>query len=289
MKRILILCLTLLFIACANAFAEEIVLNKLSGDHADFAFAEDAQLLEVYFPRIFGVDSALVRYGEHTMLIDCPGTQWKATRTLLDKLGITELTYALNSHPDVDHIGGFHHVLKDTPAGEFLLGFPEDHELGDKVRFKVYDALHAQGIPLRRVQNGDTIAFGDVSITVYQRTEEELPSVNDRSVMLMIQYGERRIFFTGDIEGPTQDLLCEDPANLDLKADILKFPHHGYTAMREAFLARVSPELVISTSGKTDIAGLKQLDQKDIPYFITANRILRLATDGKVWTVESVQ
>ena len=162
MKRILILCLMLLFIACAGAGAEEIILNKTRGDHADFAFAPDAQLLEVYFPQIFGCDAALVRYGEYTMLIDCAGNQWKQTRTLLNKLGITELTYALNSHPDADHIGGFNHVLKDIPAGEFLMGFPEDHDSGDEVRFRVYEDLHAQGIPLRRVHNGDTIEFGSV-------------------------------------------------------------------------------------------------------------------------------
>ncbi|MBR4039368.1 MAG: MBL fold metallo-hydrolase [Clostridia bacterium] len=288
MKRILILCLALLLVTSAYAFADEIIINKLGGDHTDFAFAPDAQVLEVYFPKIFGVDAALVRYGEFTLLIDCGGSQWKSTRALLEKLNVTELTYALNTHPDADHIGGFNHVLKDIPAGEFLLGFPEDHERGHEVRFKVYEALHEQGIPFRRVYNGDTIEFGDVSISVYQRTDADLPSVNDSSVMLMIQYGERRILFTGDIEYAGQTVLCEDPACPDLKADILKFPHHGYAPMHDQFLSRISPELVISTCGKTDTSGLKQLEDKKIPYYITANRIIRLATDGKVWTLESV-
>ena len=148
MKRILALCLVLLAFFCAGACAEEIILNKTRGDHADFAFAEDAKLLEVYFPQIFGCDAALVRYGDKTMLIDCAGNQWKSTKAMLDKLNITELTYALNTHPDADHIGGFNHVLKEIPAGEFLMGFAEDHDSGDAVRFKVYDALHAQGIPM---------------------------------------------------------------------------------------------------------------------------------------------
>ncbi|MBQ7887419.1 MAG: MBL fold metallo-hydrolase [Clostridia bacterium] len=289
MKRILSVCLLLLLLACAGAAAEEIILNKTRGDHADFAFSQDAQLLEVYFPQIFGCDAALVRYGDYSLLIDCAGNQWKQTKALLDKLGVTALTYALNSHPDADHIGGFNHVLKDIPAGEFLLGFPEDHDSGDEVRFKVYEDLHAMGIPLRRVQHGDTIEFGDVQITVYQRTDEHLPRVNNKSVMLMIQYGERRIFFTGDIQSHAQKILGENAEGLNLDCDILKFPHHGYDRMQESFLAQAAPELVICTCGDSKTEGIKQLKEHKIPYLMTANQLLRLATDGKVWTVERVK
>lgn len=288
MKKLLALCLLLLFIPCLGASAEEIILNKTRGDHADFAFAEDAKLLEVFFPQVFGCDSAFVRYGEHTMLIDCAGNQWKTVKQTLDKLGVTELSYALNSHPDADHIGGFNHVLKNIPAKEFLLGFPEGHDSGDEVRFQVYEDLHALNIPFRRVKQGDTIDFGDVQITVYQRTEEHLPRVNNKSVMLMIQYGERRIFFTGDIQAAAQDIIGANQEGFDLDCDILKFPHHGYDRMQNEFLAVTKPELVISTCGDNKTEGIKQLKEKKIPYQITANQTLRLATDGNVWTVEKI-
>ena len=287
MKHIVISLLSLLLLfSCA--YGEEIILNKTRGDHADFSFAEDAQLLEIYFPRVFGCDSALVRYGEYSMLIDCAGNQWKTVKQTLDQLGVTELTYAVNSHPDADHIGGFNRVLKDIPAKEFLLGFPEDHDSGDEVRFQVYEDLHAMGIPLRRVHHGDTIEFGDVSITVYQRTDEHLPRVNNKSVMLMIEYGERRIFFTGDIQAAAQTILGENTEGLDLDCDILKYPHHGYDRMQESFLNQVSPELVICTCGDSKTKGIMQLKEHQIPYQLTANQTLRLATDGKVWTMEKI-
>ncbi|MBR5302198.1 MAG: MBL fold metallo-hydrolase [Clostridia bacterium] len=287
MKKFLALCLLLLLIPCLGA-AEEIILNKTRGDHADFAFAEDAKLLEIFFPQVFGCDAALVRYGEQTMLIDCAGNKWKTVKQTLDKLGVTELTYALNSHPDADHIGGFNRVLKDIPAGEFLLGFPEDHDSGDEVRFQVYEDLHAMGIPFRRVHHGDTIEFGDVSMTVYQRTDDHLPRVNNKSVMLMIQYGERRIFFTGDVQAAAQELLGTNEEGLDLDCDILKFPHHGYDRMQNEFLDVTKPELVICTCGDAKTEGIKQLKERKISYQMTANQTLRLATDGKVWTVEKI-
>jgi len=288
MKRIWFLCLALLWLFCSGACAEEMILNKTRGEHADFAFSEDAKLLEVYFPPVFGCDAALIRCGGMSMLIDCAGNQWKSTKAMLDKLGITELTYALNTHPDADHIGGFNHVLKEIPAGEFLMGFAEDHDSGDEVRFRVYEDLHTQGIPMRRVGNGDTIEFGDVSITVYQRLEEHLPRVNSKSLTLMIRYGERSIYFTGDVLAPGQELLAEHNG-ADINADILKYPHHGLEPMRDVFLSAVSPDLVIATSGKNDVNGVQDLKRRGIPCLITANRTLALKTDGKIWTVETIK
>ena len=289
MKRILELCLMLLLAACAACAEEPIIIDMTRGENADFAFAQDAQLLEVFFPQVYGCDAALVRCGEYTILIDCGGTQWKEVKALLDDLNVTSLTYALNSHPDADHIGGFNHVLRDIPAGEFLLGFPEDYPSGDDVRFKVYDALHEMGIPLRQVHSGDTIAFGDARITVYQRTDEQLPRVNNKSVLLMIEYGERRIFFAGDIQAAAQTLLAGDAAHLDLKTDILKYPHHGYEPLQEDFLDMLSPSLAICTCGQSKTDGLTQMKENGISTLLTGNQQLRLATDGSVWTVERIR
>lgn len=288
MKKLLALCLLAMLFPCF-ALGEGAVINKVRGDQPDFSFPEGAQLLEIFFPPVYGCDAAVVRFGDHTMLIDCAGNQWKTVRKALDQLGVTELDYAVNSHPDADHIGGFDHVLAEVPAGEFLLGFPEDHDSGDPVRFEVYEALHALSIPFRRVQDGDTLDFGGVQITVHQRTNEHLPRVNNKSVMLMIQYGERRILFTGDIQKDTQLLLAAEAETLDLRADILKHPHHGYEPMQDGFLEMVSPELVVCTLGDKNTDGVKALKNKGISSLLTASGMLRLATDGNVWVVERIK
>ncbi len=290
MKKIItaLLLILALLAGSVNALSEEIIINKISNPGNSFEFEEGTPLLEVYFPAVYGVDAAYVRYGEYSMLIDCAGNQWRTFNTMLEKLGVTEVTYALNSHPDADHIGGFNQVLKTIACGEFLLGFPEDFPEGDDVRFRVYEDLHAMGIPFRRVSSGETIEFGDVQMTVLQRFDEDLIRVNARSVMLMIQLGERRIYFTGDIQAPTQRLLAADDT-LDLHADILKYPHHGYGNMQENFLKKVAPELVIITSGSDDANGKDILRRYGIPFHYTASGTLRLATDGNVWTVERIK
>ena len=40
-------------------------------EHADFAFAPDAKLLEIYFPQVLSADAAYLRFGGETMMIDC--------------------------------------------------------------------------------------------------------------------------------------------------------------------------------------------------------------------------
>jgi len=285
-KWTMLLLSLLLLIPCLCAAQEGVIIDKTRGEAADFSFADDAQLLEVYFPRVYGCDAALVRFGEHTMLIDSAGMQWEEVQSLLKRLGVKELTYAVNSHPDADHIGGLNSIAKRYPIGEFLLGFPEDYDAGDEVRFFVYSELHKLNVPFRRVQEGDTIDFGGVSITVHQRTDETLPRVNNKSVTLMIRYGERSIYFTGDIQGPAQDLLAG--SGLDLKTDILKFPHHGYKPMQEEFLAATHPALVVATSGQVNEEGIVQLREKGIPTMMTANQMLKLTTDGSVWVVEKL-
>ena len=286
MKKLLALLLVLVMLLPAAALGEGVIINKINGLNSDFSFPEDAKLLEVYFPKINGVDAALIRYGDYSMLIDCAGNEWTAVQQLLKKLNVTEVTYALNSHPDADHLGGFNHVLKDVPAGEFLMGFPENYDEGDTIRFKIYDDLHALNIPFHQVGDGDEIEFGDVSAKVYQRTDASLTRVNNKSVMVMFQLGERRIFFTGDIQRDTQLLLIEEQDQLDLKADVLKFPHHGYNNMQAGFLKMVSPELVIITSGRNTANGAQQLKDQKIQHLFCEQGIIRLATDGTVWTVE---
>ena len=288
MKKWLLLLLCVMLLPL-YALGEEVLIDKIKDKESDFAFAEGTPLLEVYFPKIAGCDAAYVRYGEYSMLIDCAGNSWRETEALLKKLGVEELDYAVNSHPDADHIGGFNHVLKNYPAKEFLLGFPEDYDEGDNVRFKVYEDLHKLNIPFRRVQDGDTLEFGDVKVSVLQRTDKSLKRVNNKSVMLMIEYGQRSIFFTGDIQRDTQNILIGEKDTLDIQADILKYPHHGYADMQAGFLEMVSPELVIVTSGRSTAEGINILKKEKVPYYFCENGIIRLATDGNVWTVERIK
>ena len=287
MKKCLIfLMMALLLFPLLPCSAEESVIhNKIRNPEDTYTFPEDAQLLEIYFPDIYDADAAFIRYGEYTMLLDCAGNLWQQVDSLLKSLNVQELTYAFLSHPHSDHMYGFQHVLAKVRPNEFLHTFPEKSLYNDVAAAKVYAALHELELPFRRLNNGDTIDFGDVQITVMQRSEPEL-SGNNASAMLKIELGDRSILFAADIQMDAQLLYVKD--NAPIKADILKHPHHGYNRVQRSFLNAVDPELVIVTSAYATANGVALLKETKTDYHYTNLGVMRLATDGHVWTLERI-
>lgn len=287
MKKILLLLLALLLLPLLTCTAEEsVIINKITDPENTFTFPEDAKLLEIYFPKIYDCDAAFIRYGDYTMLLDCAGEQWERTQELLKRLDITELTYAYNSHPHTDHVHGFQYLLKDIKIENFLLSFEEDYVYANGTAKVVYDAMHANNVPFTFVHDGDTIDFGDVKMTVYQRSEEDLTG-NNASALLKVEFGERSFLFTADIQMDAQLLFVND--NAPLQADFMKYPHHGYNNMQYAFLNLVDPELVIVTGASFSVNGLDVLKNNDVPYHYTELGILHLVTDGNVWVLDRIK
>ena len=66
--------------------------------------------------------------------------------------------------------------------------------------------------------------------------------------MLRLQYGAVRLLLTGDIEQATERWLLAQGA--DVRADILKVPHHGSkTSTSLAFVQQVQPRVGIISTG----------------------------------------
>ena len=82
------------------------------------------------------------------------------------------------------------------------------------------------------------------------------------------------------------------PAEL-LKADILRYPHHGKQAMNEELFRAISPSLVIITNAARIVEirdSSRFLDYKHIPVAYThyPNTLIHLVTDGRRWLCENV-
>lgn len=285
MKKILLLLMTaVMLLGALPCSAEEpILINKINDPENPFTFPEDAQLLEIYFPNICDSMSLFIRYGEYSMLLDCAGEQWVQVQSMLNDLGVTELTYTFASHPHTDHMGGMQHLLKEIKTASFIHAFPEDYPYNDPPVPKVYAELHSQDVPFRLVQDGDTIDFGDVKMTVYQ-CWNELFSENNNSAMLMIEYGERSFLFTADVQADA--MLTFVDRNIPIQADIMTHPHHGYNKMQYPFLTMVDPELVIVTSGSWSAEGVPNLKYFGYAYHYTNMGVMRMATDGQTWVIE---
>ena len=73
-----------------------------------------------------------------------------------------------------------------------------------------------------------------------------------------------------DMERAGQASLLSRTVPSALKADLLKYPHHGKTPLVEEFLRAVNPEAaVITNKTVSDWGGVRYLAAKGVPYIYT--------------------
>ena len=308
----------LLFILCAAlsgmlgaCFGEETpdeivmvpeVIDRAADPEAEawFEFPEEAKILEIWFPNVMNADEAILIYDGEVWLIDC-GDERMGGRgaVLLEKLGITKIDRLINTHPHHDHLNGLKATDKAAKVAELLFCFDEKNIRHAKSLKNYRNAVayaEKNDIAVSSYEEGSVFTMGDGKVTLacYANTEPKL-DVNNRSAQIMIRYGKRSILFMGDMEKPGQQDMLARVAAEELKADLLKYPHHGKNAMDDAFLEAVSPKMAIITNKKVESwKGIRYLKKHGIPYYYTnvyrgkQCLYLHLMTDGDHWIVERV-
>ena len=309
---ILILILAaLLTVIAGTAWGEEpveeivlnpIVINRAADPEAEpgFEFPEDARLLHIWFPNVLNADEAILVFGDQVWLIDC-GDERMGGRgaALIQKLGIETVEKVINTHPHHDHLNGLQATDKAAKVGELAVCFTEENIRHATSRKHFRNAMayaEKNEIAVTSYEEGSvfTMGEGEVTLTCYVNSEKNL-DVNNRSAQIMLRYGKRSILFMADMEKPGQQAMLQRVPTEELKADLLKYPHHGKSAMEDVFLEAVDPVAAIITNKKVeDWNGIKYLKKKKIPYLYTTVYInkkaqyLHLVTDGETWVLERV-
>jgi len=118
---------------------------------------------------------------------------------------------------------------------------------------------------------------------------------NDRSLVLRLQYGAVRLLLTGDIEQATERWLLAQRA--DVRADILKVPHHGSkTSTSLDFVQQVQPRVGIISTGAANPFGhphrqvLDVLAQQGVAVWRTDEHgAITITSDGTGYRVSAVR
>ncbi|MBE5798269.1 MAG: MBL fold metallo-hydrolase [Clostridiales bacterium] len=290
LRRMLALLLTALLalpLAAAGEDALPVLIDRINTPdvHADFAFAEDAPLLEVIFPQILNCDAIFLRCGGETMLVDC-ATQGQAKRiiNMCKQLGITRIDRVVNTHPHEDHIGGFRDVIKEVEVGELWICFDENYTTH---MTKAVGYAQKAGIPVVHYADGDTLTLGGATIDVW-KLEGKTSELNDCSAQFFVTFGDRTLLMAADLEKTGQARYVEWKGGA-LKADVLKYPHHGLEKLIDEYAAAVSPLYFVVTNNQRSTEGLKYIRRGDIPCAWTVPGFVTLTTDGTTWLVERVE
>ena len=102
-------------------------------------------------------------------------------------------------------------------------------------------------------------------------------TINNSSVVLRAGTAAGRVLLTGDVELAAQaDLLADVP---DLRADILKVPHHGSRYSLPEFLAAVAPRAALVSVGAGNPYGHPSKSTMDTLVALGA-RVTRTDVDG---------
>jgi competence protein ComEC len=168
------------------------------------------------------------------VLIDA-GPDVGAVDRCLDRLGVDALPLVLLSHLDADHAGGLAGALAGRAVGVVATGqlSPAD------TRGPALDALvRRSGGTRATLLPGDRRTVGTAAIEVLApdpRRATWAAAANDLSVVVRITQHGVRVLLTGDLGAEAEARLVRD--GLDLRADVLKVPHHGSADADPGFLA----------------------------------------------------
>jgi competence protein ComEC len=211
---------------------------------------------KAYFLDVGQGDSELMVFpGGMAMMTDAGPTD--AVLGSLEKAlpGKRYIDLALITHPQTDHFNGYNFILDHYDVGAFLYnGRDDDPGVAEWVALK--EKIKEKQIPFITLGAGDSVRYGNDEVDILSPDHEfdESAELNDTGLVEMIKTAHFRALFTADIGFNIEDWLT---ANIkDLRADILKVPHHGSKySSGEAFLRAVDPSAAVIEVGAKNTYG----------------------------------
>lgn len=235
-------------------------------------------------------DCMLLECGGESMMVDGGSSPYRNSLIeALKRRGIEKLKYFLNTHYHDDHIDGLYWLMrKGMPAEEYLHPYTDYAEqLDARQAYTLQQARH-EGIPIRKLENGEEIMLGEAVITVYRYQDGD--TTNSRSMIEHVRFGDATMLLCADIPGTTQVYFAQNLPEDILDVDVMKMPHHGITPLNKTFMAATSPQvLLITNNEKTANRTIIQAEANNMLPFCAADRTTVLETDGKDWYVYQVE
>ena len=151
---------------------------------------------------------------------------------------VSRIDAVVATHDDRDHIGGLSYIVRHFRVGAVYVPPIRGAGMAELLAF-----CEAEGVEVRTLAEGDTLH----GLEVLHPPQDWPHGGNESSIVLRIRWPGFDALLTGDVEDTAEARL----AALDVKATVLKSPHHGsITSSADAFLDAVGPRVVVISTGR---------------------------------------
>ncbi|MEV5966920.1 ComEC/Rec2 family competence protein [Kribbella sp. NPDC051952] len=210
-------------------------------------------------------DGLVLRAGERTAVVVDTGPDPAAMDRCLRDLGVEYIPVLVLSHFHADHAGGLAGALNHRRVGEIEVT-PYFSPRAEYARVVALASQH--GVAMRTVTYQEKRVVGEISWTTLwparvpalpppgtssATSSDEGSPENNASIAMMVELSGLRILLTGDLEPESQRAILASGA--DLRADVLKVPHHGSAQQDPTFIAAVHARVALISAGRDNDYG----------------------------------
>ncbi|HEY7100299.1 MAG TPA: ComEC/Rec2 family competence protein [Mycobacteriales bacterium] len=198
-------------------------------------------------------DALVVGAGAGTAMVVDTGPEPTAVDGCLRRLGVRSVPLLVLTHMHADHVDGIEGALTGRSVAEIDVGPSQEPAAGWR---DVQDSAGRHGVPVRTVSVGERREFGGLTVDVlapdrpFRGTRSD---PNNSSVVLRVVASGRTLLLTGDVEVEAQEALLRK--GFDLRAEVLKVPHHGSAYQSPAFLRAVHASVGVISVGRDNDYG----------------------------------
>lgn len=191
-------------------------------------------------------DCILLESMSDYVLIDAGEAEYSDTVCrYLFKNGVESLDYVIATHPHSDHCGGLTKVIETFSCDNFIT---VETDQQTQSWLDVLGAVDNENVNYIDALVGSTYSFGNCEFEIIGPYGSNYENYNDYSVVVKATYNNTSFLFTGDCEKNAELEMIENGA--DLKADVIKVPHHGSsTSCSREFISAVSPTYAVIMCG----------------------------------------
>jgi competence protein ComEC len=198
-------------------------------------------------------DAVAVHAGPGRAVLVDVGPDPRAVDGCLRRLDVEQVPLVLLTHAHADHVDGLPGVLRGRAVGQVQVGPLDEPEESAR---DVVATARAAGVGVERPRLGERRTVGPVSWEVLAPGRPFVGTSSDpnnSSLVLRLTAGPTTVLLTGDVEPEAQrDLLAR---GVDVRADVLKVPHHGSDAQEPAFLEAVGAAVALTSVGADNTYG----------------------------------